>query len=153
MGNRKDHIRVRRQRQRKTNCDITPPPLPIGASRAVWHRKGRGGGCSGGLKVQGDRQVASRAVPVPGHMADPGTQAATADPGTQTAPADPGTQAAMADPGTQAATADPGTQAATPPPLSMSYGYWKGGGGGGVTVCLPLPLSSHPYMVLPVPHH
>ncbi len=32
-----------------------PPPLPIGASRAVWHRKGRGGGRSGGLKVLGDR--------------------------------------------------------------------------------------------------
>ncbi len=27
-----------------------PPPLPIGASRAVRHRKGRGGGRSGGLK-------------------------------------------------------------------------------------------------------
>ncbi len=60
--------------------------------------------------------MASRAVPVPGHMADPWTQAATADPGTQAATADPGTQAATADPGTQAATADPGTQAATADP-------------------------------------
>ncbi len=38
--------------------------------------------------------MASRAVPVPGHMADPGTQVATADPGTQAAMADPGTPAA-----------------------------------------------------------
>ncbi len=38
-------------------------------------------------------QVTSRAVPVPGPMADRGTQAATADPGTQAATADPGTQA------------------------------------------------------------
>ncbi len=47
--------------------------------------------------------MASRAVPVPGPMADPGTQAATADPGTQAATADPGYLAAMADPGTQVA--------------------------------------------------
>ncbi len=60
--------------------------------------------------------MTSRAVPVPGPMADRGTQAATADPGTQAATADPGTQAATADPGTQAATADPGTQAATADP-------------------------------------
>ncbi len=51
MGNRKDHIRVRRQRQRKTNCDITPP-----SNRRIPRRmtsKGRGGGRSGGLKVLG----------------------------------------------------------------------------------------------------
>ncbi len=39
--------------------------------------------------------MASRAVPVPGPMADPGNQAATADPGAQAATADPGAQAAM----------------------------------------------------------
>ncbi len=41
MGNRKDHIRVRRQRQRKTNCDITPP-----SNRRIPRRmtsKGEGG--------------------------------------------------------------------------------------------------------------
>ncbi len=41
MGIRKDHIRVRRQRQRKTNCDITPP-----SNRRVPRRmtsKGEGG--------------------------------------------------------------------------------------------------------------
>ncbi len=92
---------------------MPPPPFPLGASRTVWHRKGRGGGRSGGLKDLETGQVASRAVPVPAAMADPGTQAATADPGTQAATADPGTQAATSDPGTQAATADPGTQAAT----------------------------------------
>ncbi len=114
MGNRKDHIRVRKQRQRKTKSDI--PPLPKGASRAVWHRKGRGGGRSGGLKDLETGQVASRAVPVPGPKADPGTQAAKADPGTQAAKADPGTPAATADPGTLAATADPGTLAAMADP-------------------------------------
>ncbi len=43
-------------------------PLPNGASRAVHHPTGRGGGRSGGLKGHGDRtgQEASRAVPVPG---------------------------------------------------------------------------------------
>ncbi len=51
--------------------------------------------------------MASRAVPVPGPMADPGTPVAMAD---QAAMADPGIPAAMAD---QASTADPGTQAAT----------------------------------------
>ncbi len=88
-----------------------PPPLPIGASRAVQHRKGRGGGHSGGLKDLETGQVASRAVPVPGPMADPGTQAATADPGAQAAKEDPGTQAATEDPGTQAATEDPAAMA------------------------------------------
>ncbi len=47
--------------------------------------------------------MTSRAVPVPGPTADPGTQAATAD---QAAMADPGIPAAMADPGIPAATAD-----------------------------------------------
>ncbi len=96
---------MRRQRQRKTKSDITPP-LPIGASRAVRHRKGRGGGHSGGLKDLETGQVTSRAVPVPGPTADPGTQAATAD---QAAMADPGILAAMAD---QAATEGPGTEEA-----------------------------------------
>ncbi len=48
----------------------------------------KGGGRSGGLKDLETGQVASRAVPVPGPKADPGTQAATADPGTRTAMAD-----------------------------------------------------------------
>ncbi len=68
--------------------------------------------------------MASRAVPVPGPKADPGTQAATADPGTQAATADPGTQAATADPGTLAAMADPGTQVAmegSPPPPQKKF--------------------------------
>ncbi len=66
--------------------------------------------------------MASRAVPVPGPKADPGTQAATAYPGTPAATADPGTQAATADPGTLAAMADPGTQVAmegSPPPQNF----------------------------------
>ncbi len=50
--------------------------------------------------------MTSRAVPVPGPTADPGTQAATAD---QAAMADPGIPAATAD---QAAMADPGILAA-----------------------------------------
>ncbi len=58
---------------------------------------------SGGHKDLETGQVTSRAVPVPGPMADPGTQAATAD---QAAMADPGTQAAMADPGILAAMAE-----------------------------------------------
>ncbi len=91
---------------------LLPPPLPIGASRAVRHRKGRGGGRSGGLKDLETGQVASRAVPVPGPMADPGTQAATADPGTQAATADPGTQAATAEQGAQAAMAEQGARVA-----------------------------------------
>ncbi len=86
-----------------------PPPLPIGASRAVRHRKGRGGGRSGGLKDLETGQVTSRAVPVPGPMADPGTQAATADPGIPAAMAEQGARAAMAD---WAAMADPGILAA-----------------------------------------
>ncbi len=65
--------------QGKGRKSLTLPPLPIGASRAVRHRKGRGGGHSGGLKDLETGQVTSRAVPVPGPMADPGTQAATAD--------------------------------------------------------------------------
>ncbi len=61
--------------------------------------KGEGGGRSGGLKDLETGQVASRAVPVPGPMVDPGTPAAMAD---QVAVADPGTPAAMADPATMA---------------------------------------------------
>ncbi len=116
-GNRKDHIRVWKHKEKEDKV-WHYPPLPIGASRAVRHRKGREGGHSGGLKDLETGQVTSRAVPVPGPMADRGTQAATADPGTQAATADPGTQAATADPGTQAATADPGTQAATADPAA-----------------------------------
>ncbi len=51
--------------------------------------------------------MTSRAVPVPGPTADPGTQAATAD------------QAAMADPGIPAAMAERGARVAmegSPPP-------------------------------------
>ncbi len=112
---------MRRQRQRKTKSDITPPSNR--ASRAVRHRKGRGGGHSGGLKDLETGQVTSRAVPVPGPTADPGTQAATADqaamadPGTQAATAD---QAAMADPGIPAAMADPGIPAATADQAAMA---------------------------------
>ncbi len=44
--------------------------------------------------------MASRAVPVPVHMADPGTQAAKADPGTQAATAEQGAwDASMAEQG------------------------------------------------------
>ncbi len=90
------------------------PPLPIGASRAVWHRKGRGGGRSGGLKGHGDRtgQEASRAAPVPGAMAERGARAAMADPGARVAMVDPGTQEAMADRRAWVAMVDPGTQEA-----------------------------------------
>ncbi len=90
------------------------PPLPIGASRAVWHRKGRGGGRSGGLKGHGDRtgQEASRAAPVPGAMAERGARAAMADPRTQEALAGQGTREAMADRGARVAMVDPGTQEA-----------------------------------------
>ncbi len=128
MGNRTDQIWVRRQRQRKTKSDITPP-LPIGASRAVWHRKGRGGGHSGGLKDLETGQVTSRAVPVPGPTADPGTQAAMAD---QAATEGPGTEEAMAERGARAAMADRGTQAA----MGGSGGHggsgnWGGHGGAG----------------------
>ncbi len=104
-GNRKDHIRVWKHKEKEDKV----PPLPIGASRAVRHRKGRGGGHSGGLKDLETGQVTSRAVPVPGPMADPGTQAATAD---QAAMADPGIPAAMAEQGARAAMADPGILAA-----------------------------------------
>ncbi len=55
--------------------------------------------------------MASRAVPVPGPMADQGTPAAMAD------------QAAMADPGTPAAMAEQGawdaSMAGSPPPLFL----------------------------------
>ncbi len=90
-------------RQRETNCDITPPPLRTGATRAVRHRKGRGGGRSGGLKGLGTRTGGLQGG------AHSETQAAMVDQGTQAAMTDHGTQAAMADPGTQAAMADPGT--------------------------------------------
>ncbi len=53
--------------------------------------------------------MASRAVPVPGPMADPGTPAAMAD---QAAMVDPGTPAAMADQGARAAMANQGARAA-----------------------------------------
>ncbi len=56
------------------------------------------------------RQVASRAVPIPGPTAEPGVGAAMADQGTQAAMADQATQVAMVD---QAAMADhPSTQVA-----------------------------------------
>ncbi len=78
--------------------------------------------------------MASRAVPVPGPMEDPGTQVATADPGTQAATADPGTQVATADREPRVAMADwelrmtmadPGTRTAMadrvygPPPKNL----------------------------------
>ncbi len=84
MGNRKDHIRVRKQRQRKTKSDITPP-----SKRRVPRRmtsKGEGGWALWRPQGLGDRT---------GGRADPGTQAAMADPGTPAAMADPGTQVAM----------------------------------------------------------
>ncbi len=106
MGNRKDHIRVRRQRQRKTNCDITPLPSNRHVPRRMTS-KGEGGWAL--WRPQGSRRPDRWP---PGHMADPGTQAATADPGTQAATADPGTQAATADPGTPAAMVEQGARAA-----------------------------------------
>ncbi len=144
-GNRKDHIRVWKHKEKEDKV-WHYPPLPIGASRAVRHRKGREGGHSGGLKDLETGQVTSRAVPVPGPMADRGTQAATADPGTQAATADPGTQAATADPaateglgteeamaerGARAAMADRGTQAAMEgsPPPKFSWGSSPSQGG------------------------
>ncbi len=66
--------------------------------------------------------MASRAVPVPGPKADPGTQAATADPGTPAATADPGTPAAMADPGTQVA-----MEGSPPPKFSLGSSPSQGG--------------------------
>ncbi len=45
---------VETQGRGKTKCDITPP-LRTGATRAVQHSKGRGGGHSGGLKGHRDR--------------------------------------------------------------------------------------------------
>ncbi len=59
-------------------------------------------------------QVASRAVPIPGPMAEQGSRAAMADQGIRAAMADQGTRAAMVDPGTRAAMPDPETQAAMP---------------------------------------
>ncbi len=58
MGNRKDHIRVRKQRQRKTKSDITPPPLRITSKREV--------GALEASRYLETGQVASRAVRVPG---------------------------------------------------------------------------------------
>ncbi len=115
MGNRMDQIWAHRVRKHKAEGDKVwhypspPPTLPIGASRAVWHRKGRGGGRSGGLKDLETGQVASRAVPIPGPMADPGTPTAMVD---QAAMVDPGTPAAMADQGARAAMANQGARVA-----------------------------------------
>ncbi len=71
-------------------------------------------------------QVASRAVPVPGPMVDPGTPAATADPGTQAAMVDPGTQGTMADHGVWAAMAEQGARAAM-----ADRGAWEASMAGG----------------------
>ncbi len=71
-------IRVRKHRQRKTKSDITTPPSKRRVPRRMTS-KGEGGGRSGGLKDLETGQVASRAVPVPGPMADPGTPAAMVD--------------------------------------------------------------------------
>ncbi len=51
--------------------------------------------------------MASRAVPIPGPMAEQGSRAAMADQGIRAAMADQGTRAAMVDPGTRAAIPDP----------------------------------------------
>ncbi len=61
--------------------------------------------------------MASRAVPVPGPMADPGTPVAMADPGTLAAMAD---QAAVVDPGTPAAMADLGSRVLGMPPWRVA---------------------------------
>ncbi len=72
--------------------------------------KGRkGGGRSGGLKDWETGQVASRAVPVPGPMAD---QAAMADPRIPAAMAERGARAAIAERGARAAMAERGARAA-----------------------------------------
>ncbi len=54
------------------------------------------------------RQVASRAVPVPGPMVEQGVRAAMVVPGTRAAMVDQRSRAAMVDQGSRAAMADPG---------------------------------------------
>ncbi len=114
MGNRTDQIWAHKGKETQVEEDKVWHYPPFQEARPAPYdiERGGGGGRSGGLKDLETGQVASRAVPVPGPKADPGTQAATADPGTQAATADPGTQAATADLGTLAAMADPGTQVA-----------------------------------------
>ncbi len=87
---------------------LTLPPPSEQARPAPYNIqwRGGGGGRSGGLKGLGDLQVASRAVPFPGPMAEQGVRAAMADLGTRAAMADQVTRAVMADLGTRAAMAD-----------------------------------------------
>ncbi len=82
-----------------------PPPSNRRVPRRMTSKGEGGGGHSGGHKDLETGQVTSRAVPVPGPMADPGTQAATAD---QAAMADPGILAAMAEQEAWEAMADRG---------------------------------------------
>ncbi len=70
-------------------------------------------------------QVTSRAVPVPGSMADPGTRAAMADQGTRAAMADPVIRGAMANQGTPWAMEGN-------PPKKISLGKSTTSGGGSV---------------------
>ncbi len=84
-------------RGRQTVTLPPPPPPPPLTPRRVPRRMTSKGGRSGGLKDLETGQVASRAVPVPGPMADPGTQVATADRELRVTMADPGTRTAMAD--------------------------------------------------------
>ncbi len=89
----------------ETKSDITPPPN----RRDPRHTTSKRGGGLGALEASRDLepgQVASRAVPVPGPMAELAVQAAMVDLGTRAAMVDQGTQAAMADQGTQVALAD-----------------------------------------------
>ncbi len=74
---------------------LQPPPPRTGTTRAVQHPMGRGGGALEASRDMETGQVASRAVPVPGPMADPGTRAAMADPVIRGAMANQGTPWAM----------------------------------------------------------
>ncbi len=87
------------------------------------------------------RQVASRAVPVPGPMVEQGVRAAMVVPGTRAAMVDQRSRAAMVDQGSRAAMADPGfpwAMAGCPPQKKLlgksttSGGHSGGAGSGGL---------------------
>ncbi len=99
-----------RETQGRGRQTVTLPPLP--PRRVPRRMTSKGAGRSGGLKDLETGGVASRAVPVPGPMADPGTQAATAGPGTQAATAGPEPRAAMTDRELRVTMADPGPRTA-----------------------------------------
>ncbi len=104
----------------ETQSDITPPSRTV---RPAPYTIQQGGGV-GALEASRGQEAglpASRAAPVPGAMADPGTREAMADPGIRDAMAVQSAWVAMADPGSReamavqsawAAMVDPGSREA-----------------------------------------